>query len=240
MSSGTIKIDNRLSQYLDRITRPETATQRRLRAETGKMSEAQMQIGPNQGALMAFLVGLIGAKNAIEIGTFTGYSALAVAGALPPDGKLICCDVSEEWTSIARRAWEEAGLADRIELKHGPWPVANPGRADRKPAAAGTIDFAFIDADKQNYDRYYEQCLILVRQGGIIAVDNALWDGAVADPKNHSESTQAIRALNEKMRDDPRVDFCLIPVGDGIALARPRRVAKIRRDADAGPGRPEE
>jgi predicted O-methyltransferase YrrM len=177
-----------------------------------------MQIGANQGSFMAFLVGLIGAKNCLEIGTFTGYSALTVAGALPPDGRLICCDVSREWTDIGRKAWEEAGVAERIELRLGPAAET----LDRLIVHGGTdcFDFAFIDADKENYDRYYEQCLILMRAGGLIAIDNMLWDGAVADPADNSDSTAAIRALNAKLRDDPRIDFALIPVGDGIALAR--------------------
>jgi predicted O-methyltransferase YrrM len=182
------------------------------------MPNAGMQIGANQGSFMAFLVGLIGARNCLEIGTFTGYSALTVAQALPEGGRLICCDVSKDYTDIARKAWEEAGLAGRIALRLGPAAET----LDRLIAdgEAGRFDFAFIDADKENYDRYYEQCLILLRKGGLIAVDNMLWDGAVADPADKSESTVAIRALNSKLREDPRVDFCLIPVGDGIALAR--------------------
>ena len=218
MSRGTIQLDDRLADYLDATNRPETPTQLKLRQDTGKMPNAGMQIGANQGSFMAFLVGLTGARNCLEIGTFTGYSALTVAGALPPDGSLICCDVSKEWTDIGRRAWDEAGVAGRIELRLGPAAVT----LDRLIAegGAGRFDFAFIDADKENYDRYYEQCLILLRKGGLIAIDNMLWDGAVADPADTTESTVAIRALNVKLRNDSRVDFCLIPVGDGIALAR--------------------
>jgi caffeoyl-CoA O-methyltransferase len=218
MSRGTIQVDDRLADYLDATNRPETPTQRKLRDDTGRMPNAGMQIGANQGSFMAFLVRLIGARNCLEVGTFTGYSALTVAAALPPDGKLICCDVSKEWTDIGRKAWEEAGLADRIELRLGPAAET----LDRLIAngEAGRFDFAFIDADKENYDRYYEQCLILLRKGGLIAIDNMLWDGAVADPADNTESTVSIRALNAKLRDDPRVDFVLAPVGDGIALAR--------------------
>jgi len=219
MSRSTIHVDDRLAHYLDATNRPGTAIQRRLRDDTGKMSNAGMQIGANQGSFMAFLVGLIGARNCLEIGTFTGYSALTVAAALPPDGKLICCDVSAEWTSIGRKAWAEAGVADRIELKIG--PAADTLDRLIADGHAGRFDFAFIDADKENYGRYYEQCLVLVRKGGLIAIDNMLWDGAVADPENQNDSTVAIRALNTKLREDPRIDFSLIPVGDGIALARP-------------------
>jgi predicted O-methyltransferase YrrM len=220
MSRSTIQVDDRLAQYLDATNRPETPVQLELRAETGKMSNAGMQIGANQGSFMAFQVRLIGARRCLEIGTFTGYSALAVASALPPDGKLICCDVSDEWTRMGRKAWEEAGVADRIDLRIGP-AVETLDRliADGQ---GGNFDFAFIDADKENYDRYYEQCLILVRKGGLIAIDNMLWDGAVADPANQKETTVAIRTLNAKLRDDSRVDFALIPVGDGIALAHVR------------------
>ncbi|HLG86973.1 MAG TPA: class I SAM-dependent methyltransferase [Alphaproteobacteria bacterium] len=220
MSRGTITVDERLARYLDDINRPETDVQRRLREQTGAMPQAGMQIGHNQASFMAFLVQSIGARRALEIGTFTGYSALAVAAALPADGKLICCDVSEEWTRLARRAWAEARLADRIDLRLGPAAQT----LDRLIAdgQAGGFDFAFIDADKENYDRYYEQCLVLIRKGGLIAVDNVLWDGAVADPKNDSVTTKAIRALNSKMREDPRIDYSLIPVGDGMGLARVR------------------
>ena len=219
MSRSTVQVDDRLAQYLDTTNRPETPTQLKLRADTGNMSNAGMQIGANQGSFMAFMVRLIGARRCLEIGTFTGYSALTVVSALPPDGKLICCDVSDEWTSMGRKAWEEAGVADRIELRIGPAAKT----LDRLIAdgESGRFDFAFIDADKENYDRYYEQCLVLVRKGGLIAIDNMLWDGAVADPGNQKETTVAIRALNAKLRGDQRVDFALIPVGDGIALARP-------------------
>jgi len=218
MSRGTVHVDDRLADYLDNINRAETPAQLKLRDDTGRMSNAGMQIGANQGSFMAFLVGLIGARNCLEIGTFTGYSALAVAQALPEDGRLICCDVSKDYTDIARKAWVEAGVADRIDLRLG--PAADTLDRLIADGEAGRFDFAFIDADKENYDRYYEQCLILLRKGGLIAVDNMLWDGAVADPADKKETTVAIRALNTKLRDDPRVDFCLIPVGDGIAMAR--------------------
>ena len=219
MSRSIIQVDDRLEHYLEAVNRPETQVQKTLRDHTASMPNAQMQIGANQGSFMAFLIGLTGTRNAIEIGTFTGYSALTVAAALPADGKLVCCDVSAEWTSIGQTAWRAAGIGDRIELRIG--PAADTIDQMIANGQAGQFDFAFIDADKDNYDRYYEQCLILVRKGGLIAIDNMLWDGAVAEPSNNTAATVAIRALNEKLRDDPRVDFCLIPVGDGIALARP-------------------
>jgi predicted O-methyltransferase YrrM len=220
MARSTIMVDDRLSAYLDSINRPETEPQRRLRQVTASLPNAGMQIGANQGAFMAFLITLTGARRAIEVGTFTGYSALAVARALPADGTLVCCDVSAEWTEIGRKIWKEAGVADRIDLRIG--PAAATLDAMIGNGEAGTYDFAFIDADKENYDRYYEQCLVLVRQGGLIAIDNVLWDGAVADPGNHTASTLAIRAVNQKLRDDPRIDLSVVPVGDGMALARRR------------------
>lgn len=220
MSRSTIVVDDRLADYLDATNRPETDTQKHLRDVTGKMSNAGMQIGPNQGSFMAFLIKLSGARNALEIGTFTGYSALTVAGALPADGRLVCCDVSAEYTAVGAKAWAAAGVADRIDLRIG--PAADTLDTMIADGEAGRFDFAFIDADKENYDSYYEQCLVLVRKGGLIAIDNMLWDGRVADPAEKSESTTAIRALNLKLRDDPRIDFSLIPVGDGISLARVR------------------
>jgi caffeoyl-CoA O-methyltransferase len=209
-----------VEQYVcDFITR-ETPLQRRLRAETAVMPGAQMQIGPDQGAFLAMLVRLIGARRALEIGTYTGYSSLAVAAALPADGRLIACDVSEEWTRVARRYWEEAGLAERIELRIG--PAAEALTAIRRESGVGSFDFAFIDADKTGYDNYYEACLELVRPGGLIALDNMLWDGDVVYPGVRDAQTEALRALNVKIRDDPRVEACLLTVGDGVMLARKR------------------
>ncbi len=201
------------------ITR-ETDLQKKLRAETARLPEAGMQIGADQGALLALLIGAIGARMAIEIGTFTGYSALAVAAALPADGRLFCCDINEQWTAIARRYWKEAGLAERIELRLAP---AIRTLADlRSEHGPGAFDFAFIDADKAAYDAYYEACLGLLRAGGLIALDNMLWSGSVADPQVHDADTDALRALNAKIRDDRRVDACLLTVGDGVMLARKR------------------
>ncbi len=209
-----------VERYVTREIARETTVQRRLRAETAPMPHAGMQIGADQGALLAMLAKLIGARRAIEIGTFTGYSALAVAQALPEDGKLICCDISEEWTSVARRYWQEAGVAARIELRLA--PAIDTLAALLRQGGAETFDLAFIDADKTNYDAYYEACLKLVRRGGAIALDNMLWSGKVAEPNVHDEDTDALRALNAKIRDDGRVDACLLTVGDGVMLARRR------------------
>ena len=215
-----LPLDDRLYAYLLDETVREPELMARLREETRGMPNATMQISPDQAQFMGLLVRLIDARRALEIGTFTGYSALAVALALPAEGRLICCDVSEEWTGIARRYWREAGVADRIDLRLA--PAADTLAKLIASGETGSFDFAFIDADKENYDLYYEQCLKLVRPGGLIAIDNALWHGAVADPACNDVDTTAIRALNRKLRDDPRVDMVLLPVGDGLLLARPR------------------
>jgi predicted O-methyltransferase YrrM len=209
-----------VEQYVNGFITRETPVQSRLRAETAALPEARMQIGPDQGAFLALLIHLIGARRALEIGTFTGYSALAVASALPPDGRLITCDVSEKWTAIARRTWQEAGVAGRIDLRLGPATETLAGLL--RDGGGGTFDFAFIDADKESYDAYYEACLGLLRPGGLIAIDNVLWSGAVADPSAVDAETEAIRALNRKVRDDGRVEACLLTVGDGVMLARKR------------------
>ena len=198
----------------------ETDIERRLRAETARLAQGGMQIGPDQAALFALLVRAIGARRALEIGTFTGYSALAVAAALPEDGRLVCCDTSDEWTQIARRYWREAGVADRIDLRLG--PAADTLAALAQDPGPDTFDFAFVDADKPGYDTYYERCLMLVRRGGLIAFDNTLWSGAVADPARTDDNTEALRALNRKAHADPRVDACLLTVGDGVTLVRRR------------------
>lgn len=207
-----------VDRYLAAVAVHESPLQRRLRAETAKLPQGGMQIGADQGTLLAFLVRLIGARNALEIGTFTGYSALCVAAALPANGRLVCCDVSEEWTRIARRYWQDAGVAERIDLRLA--PAQTTLDALLADGAAGAFDFAFIDADKTGYDGYYESCLRLVRSGGLVALDNMLWGGAVADAADQSDDTKALRALNAKIRDDARVDACLVSVGDGVMLAR--------------------
>jgi len=213
-----LPLDERLYAYLLAETSREPELMARLRAKTRRLPNASLQIGPDQAQLMALLVRLIGGRRAIEIGTFTGYSALAVALALPAGGELICCDVSREWTDMGRRYWREAGVDDRIDLRIA--PAADTLAELIASGENGSFDFAFIDADKENYDLYYEQCLKLVRAGGLIAIDNALWHGAVADPACNDVDTAAIRALNRKVRDDPRVDMVLLAIGDGLLLAR--------------------
>jgi O-methyltransferase len=220
MGHGITGWDDTVSDYIIRLGTQETALMRELREETAALPESGMQIGPDQGQLLGFLARLIGARRALEIGTFTGYSALAVALALPPDGKLICCDISEVWTATGRRYWQRAGVADRIDLRLG--PALDTLAALETQGEAGRFDLAFIDADKENYDRYYEACLRLIRPGGLIAIDNVLWDGKVADPADDRASTAALKALNRKIRGDDRVDLCLLPIGDGVTLVRPR------------------
>ncbi len=207
-----------ISAYAASLVATETEAQRRLRAETARLPMAMMQIGVDQGAFLTFLVGAIGAKQAIEIGTFTGYSAIAIARALPKSGQLLCCDVNEEWTAIARRYWKEAGLERRIELKLA--PALDTLEALIGKGREGDFDFAFIDADKTGYDAYYEACLKLLRPGGVIALDNMLWGGAVVDPQANDKDTLAIRALNAKISNDARVDASLVTIGDGVMLAR--------------------
>jgi predicted O-methyltransferase YrrM len=207
-----------VDRYLGTVVVHETPVQKRLREETSSLPEAAMQIGADQGVFLAFLARLVGARRAIEVGTFTGYSALAVASALPSDGRLVCCDISEKWTSMARRYWAEAGVAGRIELRLA--PARETLAALRKRDGPGSYDFAFIDADKTGYDAYYEACLELIRAGGLIAIDNVLWSGTVADPKDIRPDTVALRAITAKIRDDPRVDACLVSLGDGVMLAR--------------------
>jgi len=206
-----------LDDYVRNVATRESPLQRRLRDETAQLPQAGMQIGSDQGAFLALLVRLIRARRALEIGTFTGYSALAVATALPADGRLTCCDVSDEWTQIARRYWREAGVAERIDLRLA--PAADSLRDLLRDSGPGSFDFAFIDADKTGYDGYYEACLTLLRSGGLMAFDNTLWSGAVADPAQNDPATTALRALNVKVRDDPRVTSCLVSIGDGVLLA---------------------
>ena len=207
-----------IEDYLDGFVTIETAAQRRLRTETSALPQAGMQIGADQGAFMALLIRLIDARRALEIGTFTGYSAMAVAAALPADGRLITCDVSEEWTAIARRHWRAAQLEAKIELRMG--DARGTLAALRNELGDSSFDFAFIDADKSGYDTYYEACLHLVRPGGLILIDNVLWSGKVVDDTVVDADTIAIRALNAKIRGDARVEGCLLPVGDGVMMVR--------------------
>ena len=186
----------------------------RLRERTAPMPSAGMQIGPEQGAFMALLVKLSGARRILEIGTFTGYSSTAMALALPPDGRIVCCDVSREWTDLAREAWADAGVADRVDLRLAP-AVETLATLD-----ADTFDLAFIDADKPGYDAYYTECRRLVRPGGLIVIDNTLWSGDVADPALDDERVRAIRAINDRVAADEGVESVILPFGDGITLAR--------------------
>lgn len=220
MSNRTLNLDETLYQYLLEHSLRETALMRRLRETTARQEYAVMQISPEQGQFMALLVELIGAERIVEIGSFTGYSALCMAQALPDHGELVCCDVSEEWTDIARRFWREAGIDGRILLHIGP-AIETLDRLIEKGGAA-TFDMAFIDADKTNYLAYYERCLILLRTGGLLLFDNTLWGGSVADPQDQEADTQAIREVNDTLHEDPRVSISLLPLGDGLTLARKR------------------
>src|SRR5258706_1020663 len=218
--SRTVQVTDTLYQYvLDHSVR-EPAVLRELHDETAKLPMAGMQIGADQGQLMALLVKSIGAKRCLEVGVFTGYSSLAVALALPPDGKIIACDVSEEWTAIARRYWKKAGVDGKIDLRLGPATATLDDLLAK--GEAGRFDFAFIDADKGNYLPYYERCLKPLRQGGLIAVDNTLWSGDVANLENQKPDTVSLRAFNDALHRDERVDLALVPIGDGLTLARKR------------------
>ncbi len=220
MSSRTLAMTDRIHAYLMEATLREPPILAELRRETAALPMAGMQIAPEQGQFAALLTELLGVRHYLEVGTFTGYSALAVVLAMPADGRAVCLDMSEEWTGIARRYWSKSGVAGRIDLRLGPALAS----LDAMLAAgeAGRYDLAFIDADKTNYDAYYERCLALVRPGGAIALDNMLWNGAVADPSKQDEDTAALRALNRKIRDDGRVACSLVPIGDGLMLCRKR------------------
>jgi predicted O-methyltransferase YrrM len=217
MSIKSLGLSEDLYHYLLTVSVREPETLRQLREETAKHPSAMMQITPEQGQFLAFLIKLMGAKKALEVGVFTGYSSLSVALALPNDGQLIACDVSEEYTAIAQRYWQAAGVTNKVQLHLAPAveTLEKLLAADQ----AETFDFAFIDADKGNYDNYYELALKLIRPGGLIAIDNVLWSGAVSDPNNQEASTQAIRALNKKLHQDDRVTISLVPISDGLTLA---------------------
>jgi caffeoyl-CoA O-methyltransferase len=216
----TLPLGDELRDYLLEVSVREPEVLRRLREETARLEEAEMQIGPEQGQLMALLVELLGARRVLEVGTFTGYSALVVALALPEDGRVVTCDVSEQWTAIARRYWDEAGVSHKIDLRLG--PALATLDALLAEGQAGSFDFAFVDADKENVGAYYERVLALVRQGGLVAVDNVLWGGRVIDPEARDADTEAIRALNAALKLDHRVTLSVVPIGDGLALARKR------------------
>ena len=220
-----------LESYVQSIGHRDDDIARRLREETAALSDAGMQIGAIQAAFMANLVRLMGARRCIEVGTFTGYSALAVARALPADGIVLACDVSEEWTAIGQRYWFEAGVADRIDLRLA--PALETLDALLSDGQAGQWDFAFIDADKVEYEAYYERCLALLRTGGCIAIDNVLWSGSVVDPEKSDPSTEAIRAFNTARASDERVHLSLVPIGDGLTPARQTVEAVVREGASA-------
>lgn len=220
MSRRTLPLDDRLYAYLLAASLREPPALAALREETERHPRAEMQIAPEQGQFMQLLVRLVGARRALEVGVFTGYSSLAIALALPADGYLLACDISDEFTTVARRHWAAAGVTERIELVLAPAIETLDARLGA--GEAGSYDFAFIDADKQGYLDYYERVLTLLRPGGLMALDNTLWNGAVADPGNRSGDTVAIRRFNEHVLADERVDLSLVPIGDGLTLARRR------------------
>ncbi len=217
MSRNSLRIDDALEAYLEVLLPEEPAVLARLREETSRLEAASMQIGRDQGRFMTLLLRCLGARRTIEVGVFTGYSTLITALALPNTGRIVACDINRQWTEIALRYWREAGVADKIDLRIG--PAADTLDAMLAGGKGESYDFAFIDADKPGYDNYYERCLALLRPGGVIAIDNALWGGSVANSAKNNADTQAIRGLNEKISRDPRVEAYLAPVGDGVHLA---------------------
>ena len=218
MSNRTIQVTDALYDYMHEVALREPEILARLRTETAELPNHNMQIAPEQGQFMALLVTVASVRRAFEVGTFTGYSSLAVARALPDDGELVACDISEEYTAVARRYWREAGVDGKIDLRIGPGvDTLDQLIADGQ---SGSFDFAFIDADKTNYGNYFERALSLIRTGGLIAIDNVLWGGDVIDPRDTSDDTEAIREFNRKLGRDSRVDISMVPIGDGVTLAR--------------------
>lgn len=217
MSSQHLQVNDLLAEYIRSSSSSEPGYLKRLREETLRDPAARMQISPELGQLLGTLVRLMGARRCIEVGVFTGYSSISVARALPADGQLIACDVSEQWTSIARRYWAEAGVAGKIELRLA--PALETLDSLLASGEAGKFDFVFIDADKANYAKYYDRAVELVRPGGLVAIDNVLWYGRVIDPAENDIDTVAIRGFNAKLAADPRVTVCMLPVGDGVTLA---------------------
>lgn len=218
--SKSLGLSPELYRYLQANSLREPESLRQLRDETSQLPGAIMQISPEQGQFMALLIQLMGARRALEVGVFTGYSSLAVALALPADGRLVACDIDGTTAAIAQRHWQAAGVADKIDLRLA--PAAESLDQLLAQGEAGSYDFAFIDADKGNYPRYYEQCLALVRPGGLIAIDNVLWSGRVADPNDADKRTQAIRDFNAALQQDQRVSLSLVPIADGLSLALKR------------------
>ncbi len=217
MSTGQTAVTADFTEYIRSVTLREPELLQRLRAETAKLPMGMMQISPEQGQFMGLLMRLIGAKRTLEVGVFTGYSSISVALALPDDGSIVACDVSEEYTSMARRYWREAGVERKIDLRLA--PAVETLDSLLAEGCAGRFDFAFIDADKENYDHYYERALKLIRTGGLIAIDNVLWHGKVLDESIQDADTRAIRALNQKLHGDERISLSLLPIGDGVTMA---------------------
>lgn len=220
MSAETLNLTPSVYQYLQTLSLRESDVLKALRVETRKLSSFNMQISPEQGQFMGLLIELLGAKKTLDIGTYTGYSALAVALALPADGKVIACDLNPETAKVANHFWDAAGVSNKIELRLA--PALDTLDALLEEGAAGTFDFSFIDADKRGYAGYYEKSLLLLRKGGLIAIDNVLWSGKVADPSDTDRDTQAIRDLNTALLTDSRVTLSMLPIGDGLTLARKR------------------
>jgi predicted O-methyltransferase YrrM len=218
MSNSTLNLTPSVYEYLLDVSLRESPILRALREATQTLSEHNMQISPEQGQFMAMIARLMQAKNVLEVGTFTGYSALVVAEALPEEGRIVCCDLSETFTDIAKRFWDKAQQAHKITLKLQ--PAMNTLDELVEQGQSGSFDMAFIDADKTHYHDYYERCLQLVRQGGVIMIDNVLWSGQVADLQVKDEDTESIRQLNAHIAKDPRVDLSMVPIGDGLTLAR--------------------
>jgi predicted O-methyltransferase YrrM len=210
-------VTDSLYEYMRNTWLRESDVLKELREETALMKTSSMQISPDQGQFMAFLVRLMNAKRIVEVGTFTGYSALAMALATAEDAKIICCDVSVEWTNIGKNYWQRAGVVNKIDLRIAP---ALDTLGDLMVDSKNEFDFAFIDADKTNYDAYYEACYALIKPNGVIAIDNVFWGGSVADTSQQDDDTKAIRALNKKLQNDNRVDLSIVPIGDGLTLAR--------------------
>jgi predicted O-methyltransferase YrrM len=220
MSNRSIMLTDSLYEYMNDVSLREPPLLLALREETSELTQRSMQISPEQGQFMALLVRLTGARRCLEVGVFTGYSSLATALALPEDGRIVACDVSEEWTAVARRYWKRAGVDHKIDLRLA--PATETLDALVAEGRGGTFDFAFIDADKTNYLAYYERTLALLRTGGLVLIDNTLWSGKVADPEVADADTVALRHFNEILHRDERVDLSLLPVGDGLTLARKR------------------
>ncbi len=218
MSNRTLSMDDRLYEYMLDVSVNESELLRELREETAASVEfSVMQISPEQGQFMTLLMRLIGAKKAIELGTYTGYSSICIAEGMPDDAELICCDITEQWVAVAQKYWAKAGLQDKIDLRIR--PALETLEDLLAQGRAGEFDFVFIDADKQNYQNYYELALKLLRTGGLIAIDNTLWSGAVADPDNDEPGTRAIRKMNQLLKLDTRVEKCMLPIGDGLSFA---------------------